>query len=77
MNRLYVLEMVHRAYVWARDEDNAEAFADYILHEEPESFVCEVQRGSNPLNWNKKCLVYHAGKHDLELGEVLKRMESR
>ena len=75
MKKLYVLEMVYHAYVWAHDEDNAEAFAHEILKEEPESFACLVERGSNPLNWDKKCLVYHDDDYDMELKEALEKME--
>jgi len=75
VKKLYVLTVIHRAYVWAHDEGDAKAFADEILKEKPELFVCSVQRNSNPLNWNKKCLVYHDEKYDIELKEALEKLE--
>jgi hypothetical protein len=72
MKKLYVVEVTYCAYVWAKDGANAEAFADYIVRtEEPSVESDPVTIGHNPLAWNRKRLVYHAEKHDIELGEVL------
>jgi hypothetical protein len=76
VKKLYVVEVAYGAYVWAEDEDNAEAFADEITAgEEPEVLVYPVASGSNPMDWAKKCLVYHDEKYDMTLGEALRKME--
>jgi hypothetical protein len=76
MKKLYVVEVAYRGYVWAEDEDNAESFASEITaDEEPEVYVDQVRKGTNPLNWPRAYLVYHAEQHAMELGEAFRKME--
>ena len=76
MKKLYVVEVMYRAYVWAADEDNAEAFAEEIQKcDEPDVSADQVRSGTNPLNWAKLCLVYHDERYAMELGEAFRRME--
>lgn len=69
--KLYVLEVLYQAYVWAKDEDEAQRFDQDIQHETPEVWAQEVISSPNPLGWEPECLVYHMGTEDVRLSDVL------
>jgi hypothetical protein len=80
MKKLYILEVIHNAYVWAEDEDNAEEFASEILKETPLVTVIPLSYDNhrfNPLMWDEKSLVYHSEKYDIELKEAFQKMKEQ
>jgi hypothetical protein len=80
MKKLYILEVLYAAYVWAEDEDNAERFVDDVQFENPEVTVTPLSFANgayNPLGWEKESLVYHAEEYDLKLEEAFKKMEEQ
>lgn len=69
--KLYEVHVLHKAYVLAEDERDAEEYAREIVHnEDREVEVYEVKKG-NPLGWFPGSLVYHEGTEDIEISSVL------
>lgn len=69
--KLYEVHVLHKAYVLADDERDAEGYAREIANnEDREVEVYEVTRG-NPLGWFSDSLVYHDGPEHIEVGSVL------
>lgn len=68
--KLYVVEVVHRAYVYAESEKDALQFSSKV--KDTEVGIPDARPvTSNVLNWPLSCLVYHSGATDLALADVL------
>jgi hypothetical protein len=65
-NKLYVVEVSYKAYVWAENDTDAVDMADEIVKtEDPTVSAMETQR--NTLGWQEHCLVYHSGDEEISL----------
>ena len=69
--KLFAVEVVYEAYVWAEHDTEARDMAYEIARTEdfPRVSAREVQ--SNVLGWDPKSCVYHNEDHDIELRDVL------
>jgi hypothetical protein len=72
--KLFAVEVVYEAYVWAEDDAKACDMGNEIARTEdfPRVSAREVQ--SNVLGWDPKACVYHNEDWDIELRDVLEAL---
>ena len=69
IRQLYVVEVTYSAYVWASSMEEAVLLKDQINPYEETAPAHEAV--GVVLGWESDCLVYHKGKDDLPLRDVL------
>lgn len=73
--KLYVVEVLYTAYVWADSEQDAERFSQDVQFENPEinAYAASTYTNGtvNPLRWPVDALIYHQGNYDMTLLEAL------
>ena len=69
--KLFAVQIVYDAYVWAEDDSEAIDMHDEITRTEDFPSVTAHEVSSNVLGWDHDCCVYHNGDGDIRLGEVL------
>lgn len=69
--KLFAVEIVYEAYVWAEDEAEACDMHNEIARTEDSPRVSAVEVQSNILGWNPRSCVYHNESGDIELRDVL------
>jgi hypothetical protein len=69
--KLFAVEIVYEAYVWAEDEAEACDMHNEIARTEDFPRVSAVEVQSNILGWDPRSCVYHNESGDIELRDVL------
>lgn len=69
-NKLYVVEVSYKAYVWAESDTDAVDMADEIVKTEDHPIIILREAQKNTLGWKENCLVYHSGDEEITLESV-------
>jgi hypothetical protein len=69
--KLFAVEITYTAYAWAEDEIEAEGLAQEIVDTESYPDIVISEATSNVLGWDLDCCVYHDGRSEVRLREVL------
>jgi hypothetical protein len=66
-NKLYVVEVSYKAYVWAENDTDAVDMADEIVKTEEHPIIIIQEATRNTLGWKEHFLVYHSGDEEISL----------
>ena len=72
--KLFAVEVVYEAYVWAEDDAKARDMGVEIARTEDFPRVSAKEVQSNVLGWDPKACVYHNEDWDIELRDVLEAL---
>lgn len=69
--KLFVVKVIHQAYVFAGNKTEACQFHREIVETEDTCKIDAREVKKNLLGWSEECCVYHYGVEDLQLKDVL------
>lgn len=78
--KLFEVKIEYTFYAYAEYPDTAADFAEDALRDaflSEATTAREVKHSDDHVEWEKECLVYHAGREGITLGQLLEKLPAR